>query len=105
MRISPQHGYLDTVFYIDTSDVDFDLNKLAISVITGEVYIVNLNYLTRVVSIRLKDSTKGVKTVTLTDGTTYDSVNVVLELPHNPENREGHTIQDSKRPDWPYRTY
>lgn len=105
MRVSPDHGYFDTVFYIDASQSSIDLVYIEVTVSSGEVQVAQVNHYNRVVSIRLLDSVKGTKTVTLSDGTITETVDIILELPHNPETREGHTIQDAKRPKWPYRTY
>lgn len=105
MQISPAHGYFDTIFYVDASQSELDLMHFNISVSSGDVQIVQLNYLNRVISIKLIDTIGGSKTVSFNDGSINERVYVKLELPHNPETREGHTIQDSKRPDWPYRTY
>lgn len=105
MRVSPNHGYFDTVFYVDASQSEMDLVTISATVSSGEVQIANINYLDRVISIRLTDTVNGTKSVSFTDGSITEIVEIILEIPHNPETRESYTIQDSKRPKWPYRTY
>jgi len=105
MRVSPNHGYFDTVFYVDASQSQMDLVGILVTVSSGEVQVANINYPNRVISIRLTDTVNGTKTVSFTDGVTTETVDIILETPHNPETRENYTIQDSKRPKWPYRTY
>lgn len=105
MRVSPNHGYFDTVFYVDASQSTMDLVTVSATVSSGEIQVANINYPNRVISIRLTDTVNGTKTVTFTDGSLTETVDIILEIPHNPETRESYTIQDSKRPKWPYRTY
>lgn len=105
MRVSPTHGYFETVFYIDATQSELDILHTVITVSSGEIQVVQTNALNRVISVRLLDTVSGLKTITLNDGTITETVELILEIPHEPVTREDHTIQDAKRPKWPYRTY
>lgn len=103
--VSPISGTIDTIFIADLSLTNLNCNNLTITISSGSIYVIDINESTQTVEFSIKDSIKGTKTITFTDGTTTDTIAVILELPQDISARPTFNVINAKRPQWPYRIY
>lgn len=104
-NVSPISGTINTIFITDLSMTSLDCSNLTITASSGDVYIIDINEITKTIEFSVKDTIKGSKTISFTDGTSTETTSVILELPQDISARPTFAVINAKRPQWPYRIY